>query len=120
VAVLTRDAILSAEDLKRVEVEVPEWGGSVYVYTMTARERDRFEDTYRKRKGHDIRAPLAVICCRDEAGNRLFRDADVEDLSRKSSAALGRIFNAISELNFITPKDAEELEGNSAGDPSDS
>ncbi len=34
--ILSKEAILSADDLPREIVSVPEWGGQVYVRTMTA------------------------------------------------------------------------------------
>ena len=43
VVFLNREAILAAEDLPRELVEVPEWGGAVYVRALTGAERDQFE-----------------------------------------------------------------------------
>jgi len=42
---LTRDAILEAQDLQHEEVYIPEWGGSVRVRTLTGAERDAFEQS---------------------------------------------------------------------------
>ena len=48
---LTRDSILSADDLPMVKVECPEWKGHVYVRTMTGKERDSFEaEMYHERE----------------------------------------------------------------------
>ena len=41
--ILTRDQILQANDLVTETVEVPEWGGSVFVKSLTGVERDQFE-----------------------------------------------------------------------------
>ena len=44
---LTKESILSVQDLPRELVEVAKWGGSVWVRGMTAGERDMFEDKIR-------------------------------------------------------------------------
>src|SRR5262245_43050975 len=107
---LTRDAILAADDLKRVWVDTPEWGGGVWVRLLTGTERDKFESdnvrfsgSGKDRKGEpnlaNIRARLAVLCCCDEAGKRLFADADAEALGRKAGPVLDRIFDKAAALN---------------------
>lgn len=117
---LTRDQILGAEDLEKVEVEVPEWGGSVLVWAMTGTERDAFEQSLVDMRGKsqkvdlvNIRARLAVLCLKDEDGNRLFADNEVELLGQKSGAALDRIFPVAQRLSGVTDDDVEELAGNS-------
>ena len=115
---LTREQILNAHDLKKIKIEVPEWGGSVYIKTITARERDQFEDTiYRSKKKIDIsnvRAHLASLVLIDESGKNLFTADDVKQLGRKSATAMDRVFSAGCKLNGMTPKDIEELEKNSS------
>lgn len=116
---LTKETILTADDLPRVKVVVPEWGGlEVYVRTMTGAERDRWEietvPARQKAKDHtNIRAMIAALTLCDEHGNLLFTQDDVEALGRKSAAALDRVVEAASKLNRFTDKDVEELEKNS-------
>lgn len=114
---LTGDAIRNASDIRKELVPVPEWGGEVYVRTMRAGERDRFESDWeqRKRTGtvhENLRARVAVVCCCDEHGNRLFTDDDVSMLSEKSCAALDRIFAVAIRLNHLTNDAIAELEKN--------
>ena len=112
---LSKEAILSADDRKTVDVEVPEWGGTVRVGTMSASERDRWEaETYGGDKPNtlDFRARFVALCLVDEQGNRLFTGADVAELSKKSAAALHRVFKAAQELNALTDEEAETLEKN--------
>ena len=45
---LSRTDILGAKDLGLTPVEVPEWGGTVYVRSMTARERITWEGMIRE------------------------------------------------------------------------
>ena len=42
---LSKTAILTANDLQTEDVEVPEWGGAVRVRSFTGRERDAFESS---------------------------------------------------------------------------
>lgn len=112
-AALTRAAILDADDLPREKVEVPEWGGYVYVRTMTGAERDRyeFEETTasENRTPEGARARLLIRTVVDENGQRLFTEKDVQVLSEKSSAALDRCQEVAARLNRLTAADMEFL-----------
>lgn len=118
-SLLTRDAILKATDLPHEDVDVPEWGGTVRVRTLTGAERDQFEASIvelrgKKRKINtaNIRAKLVALSVVDEQGNRLFSDADVALLGKKSAAALDRVFAVAQRLSGVTEDDVEELEKN--------
>ena len=106
---LTRDMILAADDLPREEVEIPEWGGSVYVRVLTGGERDQLERMIAK--DSVSRAAIAALCLVDATGARLFTDADVEKLAQKNGGALEKIvtaalrFNAISDVGIAEGKD---------------
>lgn len=122
--ILTRADILQADDLPRELVEVPEWGGSLYVYSMTGTERDAFEDSTTeirqvgrgkptvKHRFDNIRAKMCARCIKDEDGVRLFTEEDVEALGRKSAKALDRVFAVAQRLNGFSQEDLEELAGN--------
>lgn len=111
--ILNRDLILNANDLPREEVQVPEWGGSVFVRTMTGSERDRFEHAWRENPGRDVRGRIAALTICDEAGKPMFTEADATRLGVKSSAALDRILAVSMRLSGLTNQDVEELQGNS-------
>ena len=113
---LNKDQILKADDLKTSIVDVPEWGGKVKIKQMTGSERDAFEQaTYRKNgkdyevNMKDMRARLCASCIIDDKGVRIFDDADIVELSKKSAIVLDRLFAACQELNSISQKDVEEL-----------
>jgi hypothetical protein len=116
-ALLSKDQILSADDRKTEEVEVPEWGGSVLIRTLTGRERDAFEATTVRTKGgkqeanyENFRARFVAECVVDENGKKLFGSrSEVLMLGNKSVAALQRVFNAAQELNGMSEDDVEEL-----------
>ena len=116
-ALLGRDQILTAQDLPTVDVEVPEWGGTVRVRMMTGGERDAFEAGTITRHGKkieqnlvNIRARLVALCVVDEKGQRLFSEADAAALGQKSAAALNRVFNAAQQLNALTEEAAAAAE----------
>lgn len=128
IVILSKEAILSADDLEKELVEVPEWGGAVYVRALTGAERDAFEqsmvemrtvrqgrrqETVREMRLQNIRARLCALTICDEEGNRLFTDADVQALGRKSASALNRVFQVAQRLSGLTDEDVEELAGNS-------
>jgi len=122
---LTRAAILQADDLPREKVDVPEWGGFVFVRTLTAGERDEFESEMVLFAGKGktttnmgaLKRTRARLCARamcGEDGQRIFSDEDVEALAAKSAAALDRVYEVAARLSKIGAKDLEELEKNSA------
>ena len=108
-----RSQILQAEDLPTESVEVPEWSATVYVRSMSARDRDLFESQMmdlaeKGRRMENFRARLAVFCCVDEDGKRIFRDGDIAALGEKSGRALDRVFEVASRLNKMTEEAIEE------------
>ncbi len=116
-ALLSKDAIFSTPARKHVEIEVPEWGGSVRLQSLTGRERDDFEaSTVKMRAGRqesnmdNFRARFSALCIVDEQGTRMFRTrADIDMLGNTSVSALQRIFNKCQEMNGMTDDDVEEL-----------
>lgn len=115
--VLSSDEILNADDIEIQLVEIPEWGGSVYVKGMTGAERDKWESDLVRRgaKGEqvvdlsNVRAKLCSMTICDESGKRYFKAKDVLALSKKAAAALHRVYEVAQELSGITDDDMEEL-----------
>ena len=110
---LTRDQILSADDRRLEEVQVPEWGGSIFVRVMSGRDRDKFEFDCQKGKeevGHvpDFRAKFVASIACDENGELLFSESDIEQLGSKSASALDRILNRGLELAGMDPDAVEQ------------
>lgn len=118
-ALLDRDAILAlaGKELPFKDVPVPEWGGSVRIRSMTAAERDRWEDDQRKRDENtveNIRARFIAACAVREDGTLLFTDAgDVEKLGGMAIKPIQRLFNAAMRFNGLTNDDFDELVKNS-------
>lgn len=121
---LTREQILAADDLPRERVAVPEWQGDVWVRTLTAAEREQWENaveaTSSGARGPHIRAALVAMVACDERGVALFTADDIPVLARKSCPAVMRLFEVAQRLSKVAPADVEALEGNSGASPSDS
>lgn len=113
-----RDFILGVQDLPLEKVHVPEWNRDVWVKTISASQRDAFEGALSKDMYKDVRARLAAYCLCDEDGTALFTEADIKALGAKSAAAVTRISEAAMKLNAVTPKDLDDIEGNSEPSPS--
>ncbi len=111
-AILNRDAILSAVDLKKELVKVPEWGGEVYIGMMTGEARDAWEQSLIGGKGNNlenIRARLVAFTAVDEEGKRIFSNDDANALGQKSSTALERCVKVAQKLNRLTEQELDDL-----------
>jgi hypothetical protein len=92
--------IFAATDRKTVAIEVQEWGGTVYVQTMTADEASGLSDKNAPNKEGVAR--VVVLTAVDENGNRLFSFDDIPKLQQKSFRALLRVQEIALELNGLT------------------
>lgn len=115
---LTREDILHADDFKRELVQVPEWGGSVYVRVLSGLERDQLELEIRSSTLGDspkrqIRALYCAAAICDGSNRRLFSDSDIDALGAKSGVALDRVWKVAVRINKVTDDDVEELAKNS-------
>lgn len=124
---LTKEQILKAPDLQIEKVEVPEWGGHIFVRGMTGTERDDWEQEITpnsaeqevlkkdKSKKHIIsqfRSRVVCRCACDEKGSPLFTKEDVEVLGKKSALALDKVFSTAKRLSGIGAEEQEEVEKN--------
>ena len=113
---LSKEQILNARDREIVKVEVPEWGGSIYLKSLSGSDRDEFESisvqANEKKNWKNIRAQLLVYTITDESGNKLFEKKDIEKLGAKSGKVLDRLFVESQKLSKIRNEDIEGLEKN--------
>lgn len=115
---LTRDAILAADDDQVELVQVPEWSGSLYVRGMNAAQLENLYRSMNRGKGTKVRVETTnfqarvVARCAMEGpqrdARRLFDASDVEALSKKSGAALKRVYDVAARLSGITQAEEEE------------
>ena len=112
---LTKDAIFSLkDDLGLKAVEVPEWGGTIYLRGLRGIERDAFETSMWDGEGKDkkqnlanLRARLLVRSISDENGVRVFGDDDAAELGLRSGKVLDRLYDIAAALSGIGPQAVE-------------
>jgi hypothetical protein len=116
---LTKEQILAASP-KLKEVEVPEWGGSVFIRPVTLEEQGKLADLGAKhekssaaaRIRHCTLALLQWTVC-DEDGKPFFTAEDLVGLMNKSSAsAFLRLQDAVLKYSGLTEESRRELEKN--------
>ncbi len=122
---LSRDEILAniqaRKNMKVETIDVPEWGGVVYLRTMSAGERDAFEASCMvlgengdkaKQDLTNFRAKLVSKCVVDETGNRIFTDDHIPELALEAATVIDPIFGKCQSLNAMTKDDVEKLAKN--------
>lgn len=118
---LSREQILTADDIVTEEVEVSEWDGTVLVRGLNAQARDNFQISLMREPGRSVRvnmanatAKLVALCIVDENGDRVFNQKDIVELSIKSGAAMNRVYMVAQRLSGLSIGDLEELTENLA------
>ncbi|WP_414446856.1 hypothetical protein AB4851_08740 [Burkholderia sp. 22PA0099] len=118
---LTRDQILSAQDIKTTVVEVPEWGGSVLVAALSGTARDALQAAIVDNKQvSKFESALVAAAAVDENNVPIFTAADVDALCAKNAAVVSRVAAAAMKLSGIGAAATDEAEKNSEAAPSGS
>jgi len=110
---LTKQQILEADDMGLLEVEVKEWGGSIYLRVMSVAERDAYENEWVQNKSKGVenfrtKFLQKVIC--DEKGELMFTTPDdIAALGKKSARVMARIWAKAMTHNALTEEDVQEL-----------
>lgn len=107
--ILTREDILGADDRTFEEVTVPEWGGQVRVYVMSAQLGAQYGHMI-ERLNDDLHLATAVVftAC-DDAGEPLFGVEDIEALAAKSKNAVQRVARVSIRLNRFTANEVDQM-----------
>jgi hypothetical protein len=116
---LKKEQILAAS-LRLKEVEVPEWGGSVFIRPVTLEEQGKLADLGAKHEKSSAAARIRhctpsllqwTVC--DEDGKSLFTTEDLAGLISKSSASASlRLQDAVLKFSGLTEESRRELEKN--------
>jgi hypothetical protein len=116
---------LSKQDIFSVkpqmaELNVPEWGGTVFVRPITLEEQGKLADQTRKfvdansaTKLRECTLPLLLWTVLDSDGNQLFTKDDVAALQKTPAAAIMRIQDFVLKFSGLTEESRKELEKNS-------
>lgn len=121
-ALLSKDAILGADDRRWEDVEVPEWGGTVRLMGLSGSERNDYQASLvvvgsqgqvQRLNMKDQTARLLAKCLVNDAFDRLFTDAEVKQLGAKNGAVLDRLHKIAQRLSGLRKEDVEDAAGKS-------
>ena len=122
---LNFDDIVASQDKEYQDVDVPEWGGTVRIATMSGEDRDRWELSMMQaddssERGFKLnfdaysRVRLVAMCLVDDNFNRIFVTKEqIEKLSQKSGKVMDLLYDVAQRVNGITDEDIDDLEKNS-------
>lgn len=127
---LTRDAIAAARDFTVEQVEVPEWGGTLYLRSITVGALDEIQIRYLQLAGgavepsngasprlleqrpellRDMKPRLLSYSLCDEHGTLLFDDpAGLAILRSKAPQVIDRLYTIAERLSGLTASTLEE------------
>jgi hypothetical protein len=120
---LSREQFLSRKPRTVEKVELPELNDHVFVRSLSASERDAWEDAnlvrergkgkHRNEIAFDVRvqnskAHLVCISMCDEAGYRILQDTDVDAIAEQSSSIVNRIADVCMRISAISQADLED------------
>lgn len=113
----TRESIRAAATAKPVvdSLDVPEIGGLTYVRGLTGKQRDIWEQWCvvgegKNRHLKNVRGKLLARTLCDEAGTRLFADADAEWLGDLPGAVISPLYDIAARLSGISEAVKQDLE----------
>ena len=97
------------------EMEIPEWGGSISLRTLTINERLEFDSKFTDDKGSfknindpDMIYSLLSLGIVDENGERIFVGDDVNILKERNASVMQQIFLRILKLNYLQEDDTKK------------
>ena len=112
-AILGKNAILTADDMRYDTVDCPEWGGDVRVRGLTAYEQSIISKLVAEDKRNEVTLKVVQFGCVDESGERIFSADDIKQLSQKSYMVIERIGKKIYQLTgFGDQTEVEEARKN--------
>ena len=91
--------------------------GIVHLRGLTASERDLWEqhvfsERDAKKGVKNIRASLVVRSLTDEAGVRLFKDSEIDQVGSMPASVIDSLYEHCQRLSGLGNKDVEEIEKN--------
>jgi len=131
-ALLTRNQILEAKDIKTKDIEVKEWGGTirikqlsakeynditmnmVYIRKMAAKQLSRkngdenLEEAINESAIKNQKILLIIKSVVDENMKPVFTEADMELLYQKNTNVIDKIIAEIEEFNSVSTEDAKK------------
>ena len=132
-ALLNRNQILEAKDIKTKVIPVPEWGGDIMIKQLSAKEYnditmnmvnirkmaakqlskkknsdENLEDAINELAIKNQKILLIIKSIVDENMKPLFTEADLELLYQKNTNVIDKIIAEIEEFNAVSTEDAKK------------
>lgn len=109
---LTRNSILKANDIKTKKVTVKQWGGDVYIKTLSVGEAESISSMINSGAMSDgsVMALWVAFSVCDEKGTLLFTESDIPEIRKKAKGPVETLFKEIASLNNLV--DVEEAAKN--------
>ena len=123
------EKIKAAEDGTREPYEIPEWGVTVEIRSMTARSRAQFVAEMASEDGTvgNVNDPdriegmwwhvIGQTCYDPASGERAFDDGDAEWLFEKNARVVNDLANACMEASGLTEDAADDAGKDFSGSP---
>lgn len=107
---LTREQILGFKP-KVEKIQVPEWGGEVFIRPLSGRARDAFAGASKEAKdtlGYSrLLAGVVIASVVDQDGNALLKAEDAENLIGMDARTLDALSKAIMKVSGLTEEAAD-------------
>ena len=104
---LSASEILAAQDIETVDVDVPEWGGTVRLRAMSGEEAAKFVDSLGGKTSTSA-VKVVMLCAINEKGDPLFSEEQLELLKKKSLRAILRLQKEVLRINGMSEEAAAE------------
>ena len=101
---LSLDEILQKDDTQYREVEVPEWGGTVRLGSLTAGKMIEFFEKKDEGDKKTLAMRLFLECLVDDSGKRIGDKAKLEALKEKNLQVFVRLLPDMLDLNGMGTK----------------
>jgi hypothetical protein len=115
---LTKEQILNRKPILQ-EVQIPQWGGFVYIRPLTVAEQTKLAELGTKHEKANTAARVKNITLQvikwsvtDADGAALFDDADLDRLLQSDASAIMSLQDAIIRYSGLTEESRRELEKN--------
>lgn len=102
----TREEILAAaRHGKPQPLDVPEWGGTVWLRVLSAKDQLALTEGIEQR---DVPFRVLIGCVCDEDGNAIFEQGDEDALMEQPFPVIMRVFAEAAKLNGLSSRELEE------------
>lgn len=105
------EEILSKDDFTYEEFEVPEWGGTLRLRSLSGAQRTIVISlTNKRRDGDGLFERLIIMSAVDDVGKSIFRDDHLDALKARNAAVTQAIGKKILEISGLAPDTIPDIE----------